>query len=255
MKASGIGLPFPGVDFIELLPIDDHVGIQRLPISQFPEKPWLRDSEVFDQFDPAPVGCASVGLIQHEKKRKRNQVAGAILGADFDARSRIPILSLIILQIVKRRACTPRLLSVLLGCWIHVILFRRTNFVVIEQLFKEGQGIPQDQIFTSSRQACCQLQYLAVLAPVAQSDLRVNRSPHLYCTAASPTGGAVISANIAETASQKLWRYSKERGFHARLQSSVDEILSEKGFGPESNQLFTSKDPLPTHNTIPVHGP
>lgn len=164
MKALGIGLPFPGVDFIELLPIDDHVGIQRLPISQFPEKPCLlRDSEGFDQFDHAPVGYASVGLIQHEKKRKRNRVAGAILGADFDGmegrvmapRSRIPILSLIILQIVKRRACTPRLLSVLLRCWIHVILFRRTNFVVIEQLFKEEQGIPQDQIFALSRQACC----------------------------------------------------------------------------------------------------
>ena len=82
MKASGIGLPFPMVDFIKLLPIDDHVGIQRLPISQFPEKPWLRDSEGFDQFDHAPVGYASVGLIQHEKKRKRNRVAGAILGSD-----------------------------------------------------------------------------------------------------------------------------------------------------------------------------
>lgn len=162
MKALGIGLPFPGVDFIELLPVDDYVGIQRLPISQFPEKPWLlRDSEGFDQFDHAPVGYASVGLIQHEKKRKRNRVAGAILGADFDGmegrvmapRSRIPILSLIILQIVKRRACTPRLLSVLLRCWIHVILFRRTNFVVIEQLFKEEQGIPQDQIFAFNSSA------------------------------------------------------------------------------------------------------
>ena len=40
----------------------------------------------------------------------------------------------------------------------------------------------------------------------------MNRSPHLYCTADSPTGGAVISANIAETASQKLWRHSEKRG-------------------------------------------
>ena len=33
----------PRTDFVELLAIDDHVGIQKLPISQIREKPPLRD--------------------------------------------------------------------------------------------------------------------------------------------------------------------------------------------------------------------
>ena len=247
--------PVPRGDFIELLAIDDHVGIQRLPISDFPNNPRLRDTMVFDH---AAIGYKAVGLIQHEKKRKRDQTQGTILGADFDGltgrvmapRERIAVLSVITLKIVQKGSCTRRLLSVLLGCWIHVMLFRRALFSVIEEVFKESMNLPQDEICALSRRALCELQVLAVLGPVAQSDLRVQHSPKLYCTDASPTGGAVIYANVGSQVTEELWRHTEQRGFYTKLQSPVAEILQEKGIEPESNAQFLSGDPIPQDSPI-----
>lgn len=69
--------PVPRGDFVELLAIDDHVQIQKLAISDFPNKPLLRDSQVFKS---AETAYKKVGLVQHQKKRKRNQTQGVILG-------------------------------------------------------------------------------------------------------------------------------------------------------------------------------
>ena len=145
--------------------IDDHVGLQKLAIKDFPYQPKLRDTEVFEE---AKHAYAKVGLVQHEKKRKRNQVRGIILGADFDGmagvvmapRSRVAVFSMLTIQVALQGYCTPKVLSVLMGCWIHVILFRRVIFASIEQFFKEGQGLPQDQIFRLSARSRCELQVL-----------------------------------------------------------------------------------------------
>ena len=73
--------PIPRTDFIELLAIDDHVGLQKLKMSEFAQCPSLRDTHVFAS---ASSAFRQVKLVQHEKKQKRNQTAGIILGADFD---------------------------------------------------------------------------------------------------------------------------------------------------------------------------
>ena len=91
-------------------------------------------------FSNAESAYRKVALVQHEKKRKRNETQGVILGADFDGiagkvmapRQRVAILSAITMHLVKIGACTRKLLSVLLGCWIHVFLFRRVIFSVVE---------------------------------------------------------------------------------------------------------------------------
>ena len=247
--------PIPRGNFIELLAIDDHVGIQRLPKSLFKSNPYLRDSHVFDL---AAKAYQSVGLVQHEKKRKRNQVQGIILGADFDGiagvvmgpRSRIAILSLLTLIIASKRTCTPRLLSIILGCWIHVLLFRRAIFSVIDRLFQEGRDLESDAVFCLSNQAVCELQMLAVLSATTQSDLRAKYCDTIFCTDASPSGGAVIGAKVTSEMTREIWRHSEQRGFYTRLQSAVSEILHEKGFEPEANILFTSESPAQAPDLI-----
>lgn len=99
--------PIPRTNFIKLLAIDDHVGVQKLPISDFPRNPHLRDTEVFNL---AEHGYKAVGLVQHPRKRKRNLSSGIILGADFDGlagivmgpRNRIAILSVITMHVVMQ---------------------------------------------------------------------------------------------------------------------------------------------------------
>ena len=158
-----------------MLAIHDHIGIQKLKISEYPEKPPKRDTQVLQASE---VAYKRVGLVQHEKKRKRNLSSGILLGADFDSlagrvmapRNRIGILRVLMLAIVKQGTCTPKLLSVLMGCWIHVLLFRRVLFSVYDQLFREGQGKQPHEVFCLFRQARSELQLIACLGPLAQSD-------------------------------------------------------------------------------------
>ncbi len=252
--------PLPRSPFVELLAIDDHVGIQMLDIQDEHLDLQLRDTEVFKK---AQTAYKQVGLVQHEKKRKRNQVVGTILGADFDGKSgrvmaprnRIIVLSLITLSISRKGTCTPKLLSILLGCWIHVLLFRRPLFALIDQLFKEGRGLSQDTIFCLSNRARCELQLLGILGSVAQGDLRTHYSSKLFCTDASPGGAAVTQAHIGPIASQEFWRRTEQRGYYTRLQSPLAEILNEKGLTVESEICHTTKDPLPEVTSFSIPPP
>ena len=240
--------PVPRSDFIELLAIDDHVGIQRVSWGELKEGSSKRDTIVFKN---AELAYQRVGLIQHERKRKRNCTQGTILGADFDGslgrvmapRSRVAILCLISLTLARIGTCTRRVISILSGCWIHILLFRRVMFSIMDDIFRQGQGLGMDEVFTLSRKARNELQLLSALGPLAQSDLRATYSEDLFCTDASPTSGAVISAPIGKIASEELWRHCEQRGYYTRLQSPASEILSEKGLEPESLNMFAPEGP------------
>lgn len=234
--------PVPRSDFVELLAIDDHVGIQRLPIDQFKHQPPLRDTIIFSKAEKA---YKKVGLIQQEKKRKRYLKQATVLGCDFDGeagiamapRSRIQVLSQITLIVASKGVCTPKVLSILTGCWVHIFLFRRALFSVMDVVFREGQDKPNHIPFQLSRKCRNELQLMSVLGFVALSDLRVTHSPHLYSTDASPTGGAVVMTHIGASASAELWRHTEQKGFYTRLQSPVTAYLEEKGLDPDPNSV------------------
>lgn len=240
--------PCPRTNFVELLAIDDHVGLQKLAISDFPSSPKLRDSEVFAASERA---YKQVGLVQHEKKRKRNMVQGTILGADFDGlkgrvmapRDRIMILSVISGWIARNGTCTPHVLSMVLGCWIHVLLFRRSLFAVVDALFKEGKQCSKHTVFCLSRQARNELLLLSVLGSVSHSDLRCKYHDKVYCTDASPWGGAVVAAPVTSHATRELWRHCEQKGYYTKLQSPASAYLSECGLPSEFVESL-SPEPL-----------
>ena len=250
--------PVPRSDFIELLAIDDHVGIQKVTHKELREGALKRDSQVFEASE---VAYKRVGLIQHPKKRKRGLTQGIILGADFDGlkgkvmapRNRVLILCVISSALARVGTCTRKVLSVLLGCWIHVLLFRRVLFAVIDDLFRQGADLPPDQIFCLSRKSRSELQLLSVLGPLAQSDLTATYSSTLFCTDASPQAGAVISAPIGASATKELWRHCEQRGYYTRLQSPLSEIMHEKGLDPISTAHYEprSEEPLKSAFSIP----
>lgn len=227
--------PVPRSDFVELLAIDDHIGLQKVPIRDFPKKPKLRDTEVFTASE---VAYKKVGLVQHEKKRKRNETSGVLLGADFDGkagrvmapRNRVAVLCLITFAVARVGTCTSKMLSILTGCWIHVLLFRRAMFSIMNHIFREGQGRPAHEPFCLSRESRSELQLLASVGCLAQSDLRSKYVDRIFSTDASPVGGSVIYAPISTNMTQELWRHSEQRGFYTRLLNPAAEILHEKGF-------------------------
>lgn len=248
----------PRSDFIELLAIDDHVGIQKVSLKELRDSTPKRDSQIFAASE---VAYKRVGLVQHPKKRKRGQTEGIILGADFDGlkgkvmapRNRVLILCLVSAALAKCGTCTKKVLSVLLGCWIHVLLFRRVLFSIMDDLFRQGDNLAPDDVFCLSRKSRCELQLLSVLGPLAQSDLTATYSDTLFCTDASPEAGAVISAPIGATATKELWRHCEQRGYYTRLQSPLSEIMHEKGLDPISTAHYEPRtsDPISSSYSIP----
>ena len=249
--------PVPRGKFVELLAIDDHIGLQKLPKDQFSSSPVLRDSVVFKAAEKA---YRDVGLVQHEKKRKRNQLQGILLGADFDGwegrvmapRSRVAILCIITMAIACKGLCTPTLLSILTGCWIHVLLFRRALFAIMDAVFSEGKGLPKNQLFMLSRKARSELQLLSSLGPVAQANLRTSYSSQIFSTDASPSGGAVIAAEVSPHVTRELWRHTEQRGFYTKLVSPVSQILIEKGIDPEAVQFAPENHTPPQEHCVNV---
>ena len=249
--------PVPRGDFVELLAIDDHIGLQKISKNMVSSTPSLRDTRIFKSAEKA---YRDVGLVQHEKKRKRNQLQGILLGADFDGwegrvmapRNRVAILCIITLAISLKGLCTPTLLSILTGCWIHVLLFRRALFSVMDAVFSEGRGLSKNQVFRLSRKARSELQILASLGPVAQANLRTSYSSYIYSTDASPSGGAVIAAQVTPSVTRELWRHTEQRGFYTKLVSPVSQILIEKGIDPEAVQFAPSVNVQPQEQCVNI---
>lgn len=129
----------------------------------------------------------------------------------------------------------------ILGCWVHALLFRRPIFSILDAVFKEGQGLGKHDVFCLSRQALNELQLLTVMAPMAHSDLRAQHSEFLFRTDASPWGGAVCKAKVGAAVAQELWRHCEQKGFYTRLESPISSILSEKGLDHCGN-LFGHSD-------------
>ena len=71
----------PKGDCVELLAIDDHVCLHKLPLDQIKLQPKLRDSAIFSK---ATEAYEHVGLNLNDDKKRRNLTQGVVLGAELD---------------------------------------------------------------------------------------------------------------------------------------------------------------------------
>ena len=231
--------PIPRGDFIELLAIDDHIGVQRVATADLPKNLPGRDTRVFDQANQA---YSRVGLVSHPGKQKRFQTEGTILGADFDGkcgrvsanRPRVLLLMWITAVVCLKGTCTRQFLCSLLGCWIHIVLFRRPLLSLIDALFKEGFDRKPTEVFCLSNHAKHELISLCLLGPCAQADLRVSFAPKIYALDASPWAGGIVVADSNNHAVAELWRHSEQKGFYTHVLGPAGDTL--KGLGLDSQE-------------------
>ena len=224
--------PFPRSRFLERLSIDDHVGVQICSPKEYSENLPLRDAEVFSRSEDAYL---SVGLVQHPKKKQRGVSEGIFLGAEVNGdlgfvsapRHRIGALTLCTILVARQGTASPRLLSSLLGCWIHILMFRRPILAILSHSFSEGHGLPQDRVFCLSRECRNELLALCWLAPVCISDIRVDFAPKLYCTDASPDGAGICVSDEDPSVVAELWRHSEQRGYYTQLLNPAAALLHE----------------------------
>ena len=241
--------PVPRGDFFELLSIDDHIGVQRIWNDELSTHPPKRDTLVFES---ANAAYQKVGLVSHPGKQRRNETQGILLGADFDGivgrvsapRSRILLLGWITAQVCRKGTCTRQLLASIIGCWVHVILFRRPLLALVDALFREGLHLPQHKVFCLSSQARHELMSLVILGPCSQADLKVSFCPQLYSLDASPWGAGIVVADSTSQAMGEIWRHSEQKGFHTTLLGQASAILKEINETPLMD-LETGAGPLP----------
>jgi len=239
--------PVPRGDFVELLAIDDHIGVQKVFTRDLPLKLPGRDTQVFEQSSKA---YSKVGLVSHPGKQKRFQTQGVLLGADFDGvkgrvsapRSRVQLLMWVSALVAKKGTCTKQLLASLLGCWVHVILFRRPLLALIDALFKFGEGQPPTKVLCLSDHARHELMSLCLLGTCAQADLRVSVAPKIFALDASPWAGGIVVADSSATAVAELWRHSEQKGFHTNLLSPAAAALKGLGLDPHQEVLYCDED-------------
>ena len=248
--------PVPRGDFIELLAIDDHIGVQRCSMTQYLQELPLRDTEVFAK---ANVAYTKVGLVSHPGKQRRHQVKGTLLGADFDGlrgrvsapRDRLTLLVWISAIICRKGTCTYRLFASLLGCWIHALLFRRPMLSLVDALFKVGHGAKPNQVICLSQHARREIYSLCILACCIQADLRVKTCPYIFALDASPTGGGIVVAKSNETAVAELWRHSEQKGYHTNLLGPASATLKCLGYDPNAELEMGFNDlELPTESVV-----
>ena len=239
--------PFPRSRFLEWLSIDDHVGVQICSPKEYSENIPLRDTEVFSRSEDA---YRNVGLVQHPKKKQCGVSEGIFLGAEVNGdlgfvsapRHRIGALTLCTIFVARQGTASPRLLSSLLGCWIHILMFRRPILAILSHSFSEGHGLPQDRVFCLSRECRNELLALCWLAPVCISDIRVDFAPKLFCTDASPDGAGICVSDEDPSVVAELWRHSEQRGYYTQLLNPAAAILHEH------DESF--EDPCPVIETL-----
>ena len=242
--------PIPKTETVELLSIDDHVSLQKIPLKLLPADPPLLDTAIFSA---ASVAYKHTGLVLNDDKKRRNLTQACVLGAEVDGvkglvgppRDRVLSLAVLSVYLAKRGHATRELLDRIVGCWVHALMFRRPVFAVLDVLFREGMHLARNQVFRLSGMARNELQMLGCLCSTLVCDLRASYDPELYCLDASPYAGAVCATTLGSSATAELWRHGELRGYHTRLESSVSALLSEKGINHEGDKLFGDQTAAP----------
>ncbi|CAE7921921.1 unnamed protein product [Symbiodinium sp. KB8] len=230
--------PFPRGQCAEFLSIDDHMTAQVCSRSQLQRKLPLRDTLIFSGADAA---YPTVGLVPHEGKRRRNVTTGVFLGADVDGltgivsapRHRTGVLMRVTAMVARAGVCSPALLSLLLGLWVHVLLFRRAGFAILQQVFTDARRTPATRIMSLHRDSVNELFCLCAVAPLLQADLRATYPGFLYAMDASPSGAGLCCAALPESVLRELWRHTEQKGFYTKLLEPASALLTDLGLSED----------------------
>ena len=138
-------------------------------------------------------------------------------------------LSDLTLRIASLPATTDALHSCLLGAWTSAGLFRRPVLSCLDSAYRLVPGSmvePQNpRTIPLPRDVAQELTLMALLGPIAVSDIAVPFLPVLYATDSSQRKRAIVSAEISTSLAQGLWLSSDRKGAYAKLATKTEAIL------------------------------
>ena len=233
--------------------IDDHVGLEVEPAAT--ADPVRRVWTALDAAPPGSVGAARFeslnrvyaarGLAAHEGKARRRTFKHTFWGSETDGLlgtirapvGRVLALSELTMRIYLLGVSSIGLLEVLAGSWVAVLTFRRPLMVLLQRIYAVRRGKMRSDVVRLSEGLLSELALLAILAPLAVSNLRASGAEHIYASDASNWGTAHVRASIPRKIGTELARHAVSRGAWTRLLSPYQEWLRRHGLLDPADEL------------------
>ena len=131
--------------------------------------------------------------------------------------------------ILRLGCCSGDVLSCLLGCWAHILVFRRPAFAFLGRAYTAARAHPPGEVFRIPKPVREELTLLVAFAPLIGTDLRATTSDRLWAIDASPWAGAVVSTSLRPEIGKELWRHRVRKagyieipGFMANAMAALD---------------------------------
>ena len=160
-------------------------------------------------------------------------------------------LALVSLEAARLSHTTDALHLCLLGGWTSVLMFRRPLMSILASAHKVVNASQVDSrkpvLCALPRPAAQELALLAVLSPLAQSDLASSIDPVLYASDASETKGGYVKATVGSRFTRPLWRTASKKGGYSRLLSKEEAILAKF----DDPEVFDMRAVLPPPDCSP----
>ena len=173
---------------------------------------------------------------------------GRLIGAHIDASQRTSSLGMatvgsppekryglswVALQLAQLRCTSDALHLSLIGGFVSMLMFRRPFMSILARSFgvvSESDFNPDSpKVVPLSRSVCDELVLMAVLVPLAVSNIAADFHNKIFCTDASLERGAVLEAPVSRTVAKVLHRSLKSKGAYTRLQQDAEEVWKEDG--------------------------
>ena len=229
------------------LVIDDYYAVSIEPLATPASETWSK--QLLDRASPAYKKKAIVGSPEKDVVAAREaKVIGACLNhgvhavqqnmttVSAPAQKRLA-LSWISLQLASLRWTSDCLHSCLMGGWVSALLYRRPWMAVVQDAFSLVDRRTMDpaklKLVKIPRTVANELVLLAVLSPLAVTDIAADFHPEVFATDSSKEKGAIVSAPITPVKAKMLHRACQSKGSYTRLVPKSTALLKMAGFEVE----------------------
>eukprot|EP00435_Cladocopium_sp_Y103_P019932 s4028_g4.t2 len=202
------------------------------------------DSRAAECYVMSQQAYKQAGLLGSPAKDVVGENEGKLVGAFVDSSSRAlsrglctvgaPAMKRIALSFITlslcNLACTTDVLHLcILGGWVSVLAYRRPLMSLLDKSYHLVDQYNLDandpKIITLPRSVANELVLLAVLVPLALSDLGAEYCGKVFSTDASSDKGAICWADLSLPVVKTLWKTCRSKGSYTRILSPAEQVL------------------------------
>ena len=244
-----LGRPLPRSATMSGLVIDDYVNI-----SLDHEDDLSTPSYGSQLADEMSRRYEEAKLIPNHKKAFRDELNASFWGIDLDGRRgllrgslkrAVPLVGLL-LRVAHIGISTAGLLEVLAGSIISLMLCRRRLLSLLDSLFESYKGRESSEMVVLDGRTKSDLLIIAVLIPLAVTNLRSKVSSRVTATDASNWGEASVIGKLEEKIANEMYRHTLRKSLWVRLLSPTAAwhrshgVLSVEDEVPEPSDAYKS---------------